>query len=151
MRNFCLLLICFLLAACAPGASTKAPPIEEVGMSPQMLRAELTKISGAQIAEGSLLVSFPVGTLFAAGSALPMPGGTEPLDALSTLMKQSGLSWSLIVRAASGEGELYDSKLAATRAKILKTYLKNAGLNLQKISITARAESGASLELKPIQ
>ncbi len=151
MRNFCLLLICLLVAACAPGAATKTPPIEEVGMSPQILRAELTKIPGAQIAEGSLLVSFPVGTLFAAGSALPMPGGIEPLDALSTLMKQSGLSWSLMVRAASGEGELYDSELAATRAKILKIYLKNSGLDLQKISITSRAESGAPLEIKPIQ
>ncbi len=151
MRNFCLLLICLLLSACAPGASTNVPPIEEVGMSRQMLRAEFAKIPGAQIAEGSLLVSFPVGTLFATGSALPMPGGIEPLDALSTLMKQSGLSWSLIVRAASGEGDLYDSELAATRAKVLKTYFKNAGLNLKKLSITARAESGAPLELKPIQ
>ena len=150
MRNFCLLLICFLLAACAP-ASSQAPIIEEAGMSRQELRTELAKIAGAQITEGdSLVVSFPTGTLFATGSALPMPGGIDPLDALATVMKQSGLSWSLKVRAASGEGELYDSELAAIRAKILRTYFKNSGLNTQLISIIALAEPGAPLELKPI-
>lgn len=151
MRTFCLLLICFLLAACAP-VSSQAPILEEVGMSPQELRTELAKIAGAQIAEGdSLVVSFPVGTLFATGSVLPMPGGIAPLDALAAVMKQSGLSWSLVVRAVSGEGELYDSELAATRAKTLRTYFKKSGLKAQKISITARAGSGAPLELKPVQ
>jgi len=150
MRNFCLLLICFLLAACAP-ASSQAPILEKDGMSQQELRIELAKIAGAQIAEGgSLVVSFPTGTLFATGSVLPMPGGIDPLDALAAVMKRSRLNWNLKVRAASGEGELYDSDLAATRARILRTYFKNSGLSAQTLSITTLAETGAPLELKPI-
>ena len=149
MRNLCLLLFCLLLTACVSGTGLKEEP---PGLSPQQLRIELAKVSGVRIADGEpLLARFPVGTLFAQGSALPMPGGPALLDALTNLVKKSKLNWSLKVRAASGEGEQHDAELAATRAEILKVYFNNARVNMQKISITAIAEQGASLELELVQ
>ena len=129
MRNLCLLLICFCLTACAaqngltPGA--KSPATKEVTVPFSQLQNELAKVPGIQIVdEDSLLFSFPTGELFTQGSALPMPGGTVPLDALVAVIKRSGLRWSLKIRANTGEGEAYDQELAATRVRILKTYFK---------------------------
>ena len=151
MRNLGLLLICLLLTACATGSVTKAPPAEVVALSVQELRNELAKIPGARVADGEPLVArFPAGTLFAVGSALPMPDGTAALDALSALLKRSELNWQLRVRAASGEGEQYDEQLAGTRAEILKIYFKNSGIDLRKLKLSAVAETGAALELQPI-
>ncbi len=151
MRNLGLLLISLLLSACATGSVTKAPVAGLVVLSIQELRIELAKIAGALVADGEPLVaSFPLGTLFAQGSALPMPGGTVPLDAISALIKRSGLNWQLRVRAASGEGAQYDGQLSATRAEILRIYFKNSGIDLSKLMLTAVAETGAPLELKPV-
>ena len=156
MHNFYILLSCLLLTACASGSSLQkeAPsPSKDVPASSfQVLRTALAAVPGAQIAEGEpLVVSFPVGTLFAQDSVLPMPGGTAPLDALAAVLKQSGVMWKLKVRAASGEGEGYDLELANLRVKVLRTYFKSSGVNLRKIETTVVAESGAPLELKPIQ
>jgi len=156
MRNLCLLLICFSLTACVAGTGTsskyRAPIPAGVVLSFPQLRAELAKIPGIQVAVGEPLVaSFPAGVLFAQGSVLPMPGGTEPLDALSTLVKRSGKSWAIKLRADSDEGQLYDAQLVSKRVKLIKTYFKSSGVNLRKLSITAVAEAGASLELRPIQ
>lgn len=157
MRNIFLLLICLLLSACAPGTGLK--PAADIlttemkaNLSYPQLRKELAKLPGAQISDGEpLLVSYPVGTMFAESAVLPMPGGAGQLDALVVLIKQSGLAWRLKVRAASGDGEKYDAQLSAARAEVLRTYLQASGVNLRKISIMAVAESGAPLELSIIQ
>lgn len=152
MRHLGLLLICLLLCACGARSGVKREPSVTGALSFQQLRNELAQIPGAQVTEGEpLVVSFPVGTLFGAGAALPMPGGTVPLDALSALVKQSGLNWRIRVRAASGEGAAYDATLANTRARIIETYFTNAGINLRKISLNAGAEPGAPLELTLVQ
>jgi hypothetical protein len=152
MRNLCLLLICLMLAACAPATGGDAKARKLLNQEQlQALRNELMLIPGVHVITNQpLTLGFPVGTMFTEGSALPFPG-TEALEALTTLIKQSELHWEVTVRAASGEGEKHDSELANTRARILQTYFKSFAVNLDNIAMTARAEAGDPLELKLIQ
>jgi hypothetical protein len=152
MRNLCILSICLLLSACVSGGMKPDSAVLDYEARLQALRTELAQVPGVQLADAKpLSASFPVGTLFVEGSVLPTTGETSPLAALATVLRQSGFNWRLKVRAASGEGELYDKNLAAMRAKVLRTYFKNAGIDMQRIPLTAVAEAGASLELELVQ
>lgn len=153
MRKLCFILVCLLLTACTAGTGSQSAR-KQLSQAEQVLnlRAGLAQIPGAEVAAGApLLVSFPLGTLFAQGSALPIASGIAPLDALVALVKQSEAHWQVRLRAASGEGAEYDAQLATMRARIIKTYFKNSGINLLALEITAVAETGAPLELKLVQ
>lgn len=158
MRNIFLLLICLLLSACAASNQqqvvkpSKPEAKTKTSLNYPQLRQELAKLPGAMISDREpLLVTYPAGSLFAQNAVLPMPGGTGSLDALARLIKHSNLTWQLKIRAYAGEGADYDEQLAAERAKILRTYLRGAGVNVKKIMIMTVAEEGAPLELSVSQ
>ncbi len=148
-----ILLGAILLAACAPspqgrpGVEAPAEP-QAPALSHAELRQELARLPGAEVSEGEpLRVSYPAGVLFGEFALLPMPGGSGMVDALARVLRNSGLSWQLKLRAATGEGEEYDRQLAAERARVLLTYLKGAGVDPRKISLVSLAEAGSPLEL----
>lgn len=153
MRKLFSLLICCLLCACAAtnvpqSRETQPQARAEKALSFPQLRRELAALPGVTVADGEpLRASYPAGTLFAAAAVLPMPGGTVQLDALAALLKKSNMKWNLRVRAATADGRDYDGRLAADRARILGIYLREAGVDPQKINLTAVAEEGAPLEL----
>jgi hypothetical protein len=155
MRKLIILLICGFLAACTPGPAVQPQISSGVSvanpLSSAALRAELAKLPGALVsATDPLTVSFAAGTLFAEGAVLPMPGGTGLLDALAALVKDSNLSWQLKLRAAPGKGVAYAQSFASQRALVLRTYLRNFGIDLRNLQFVALAEDGVPLEMQVI-
>lgn len=156
MRRFIYLLLVCLLSGCAVGGQ-KTNKLESAAenspdLSHAQLREAFTALPGVQVPESEpLRVLFPAGVLFAQGAVLPMPGGSGMLDRIAGLLKDSNLSWRLILRAASGEGAEYDESLAAARAKVLKTYFNDVGLNSRMIAFQAVAEAGPLLEMQALK
>ncbi len=157
MRNLIIFIICALLAACASGGgpaqvTRSQPQIAIPELSYQELRQEFKTLAGAVVSETDpLVVSYPNGTLFTDTALLPMPGGAGQLDAIASLIRQSGMNWSLKVRADAGEGAEYDALLAAQRVKVLQTYFQSVGVSLKKVAINAVPGPGVPLELHIIE
>ncbi|WP_020678196.1 hypothetical protein [Geopsychrobacter electrodiphilus] len=152
MRKYIFLLICSLLAACAAGTHPKAGVEPESLIDLPQLRAGLSQLPGVLVSgTDPLTVRFPVGTLFATGSVLPMPGGPDMLDPMIRLMKDSHRTWQLTLRAKTGEGKAYDQSLADARLIVMQTYLKSSGVNSSNITFNAVAGEGAPLEMQLLQ
>jgi len=155
-KIFCLFVFS-LLSGCASGTlpSSGESPVGgqvEKNISYAQLRSEFASLPGALVSETDpLIVSFPVGTLFAAGAVLPMPGGAGLLDALARVVKDSNLLWQMKVRAATDGGQRYNQDLAEERVRVLKVYLTGSGVNLRHLRFSAVAEGGASLEMLALQ
>lgn len=157
MRIFIIVLSFLLLVSCAPAGSGKPvsitdPQIALPKLSYLQLRQNFKDLTSAQVSETDpLVVLYPTSALFSETAVLPMPGGAGQLDALASLIRQSGLSWQLNVRADAGEGDAYDILLAEQRVKVLRAYFQSVGVDLKKIYIKAVTGAGAPLEMKVVQ
>jgi hypothetical protein len=140
------LALALALGACVPSPPPPpaAPPID-----PAALRRELALLPGASVGAGEpLSLSYPGEALFAAGAALPLPGGTAVLDPLARLLvAHPQLRWTGTVRAAGGVTADYDAALAQKRLELLERYFRNRGVGGDRLTLSATAGEGAPLEL----
>lgn len=143
LRPAILLLLTATLFACAappppPPPEAKRPPLGEL----------LAGLPGAEVTDGEApVISYPGESLFAAGAALPLPGGTAVLDPLAELLlTYPEVRGSGAVRAATDVSPDYDRRLAEKRAELLGLYLENRGLG-GRLPLTPAAGDGAPLEI----
>lgn len=143
-----LLFLPLALLACVPPPAPPPPPVAppDTGAA---LRRELAALPGAVVGEAEpLTVSYPGETLFAAGSVLPLPGGTAVLDPLAAVLAaHPELNWRGTVRARTEVSPEYDAALAGKRLELLQRYFRNKGIDGERLPLTALVAPGAPLEL----
>jgi hypothetical protein len=141
LKKYSFLLI-LLLAACA------LPPKESPEVAQQKMATQLQALPGAVVNAENLQISYPVGSLFAEGSVLPLPGGMEMLDPLiDLLIYNPQFEVNGIIRS-SGHEEQHDLLLAGKRLELLQTIFQNRGLDAGRLQWKMAAGAGAPLELQ---
>lgn len=130
-------------AGCAPVGPSTSPPVAPEPpprVDLQQLRQRLGALPGVTLVqrEDEVLARYDGETLFSRGAALPFPRGSELLDPLAGLMRETVIGfWRLEVSAEAGEGESYDRVLAEKRREILNTYLVRRGLASDRFEVVA--------------
>lgn len=145
---FLLPLLPLWLSACA---APPAPPVTAAppALDAAALRRESATLPGAVAAVGEpLRLSYPGEALFAAGAALPLPGGTALLDPLADfLLSHPEALWTGTVRAAAGVSPEYDAALAQKRQELLERFFRNKGIAAERLQLAVATGEGAPLEL----
>jgi len=143
-----LLSLSLSLPACAPPPAPPQVPAAPV-LDVAALRLEAGALPGVVIGAGEpLRLEYPGEILFAAGAALPLPGGTALLDPLAEfLLTHPEVSWTGTLRAETGISPEYDAALAEKRRELLERYFRNKGIAAERLKLSATAGAGAPFEL----
>lgn len=151
LRPMMFLWLLLLLPACAP--TPVLPPAPPAPLPPALdgasLRLEAAALPGVSVADGEpLRLSYPGEVLFAAGAALPLPGGTALLDPLAAfLLAHPEARWTGTVRAGTGISPEYDAALAKKRQELLEAFFRNKGIAGDRLKLDVETAEGAPLEL----
>jgi len=143
-RIFALVLLfvtagCQLLVPKAPVAPAKAPIV---------YRQEIKRLPGVTLGHDGLQALYPEGGLFAAGAALPLPGGMEMLQPLIDWLYANRTLTVVATVRADAPDQKAAQQLAETRKQLLERVFANRGLTGERIEWQVEVGAGAPLELK---
>lgn len=148
LRLLMFLWLLLLLPACAPAPAPPVVPPPPV-LDAAALRLEAATLPGVSVADGEpLRLAYPGEVLFAAGAALPLPGGTALLDPLTNfLLAHPEARWTGRVRAAAGVSPEHAAALAQKRRELLERLFRNRGIAGERLKLVVETGEGAPLEL----